>query len=83
MYFKYVRARPDRQGIRDVWIEQTIQSPEARQVQSAGEYDYGSGLLKQRVAGYGCCCCKTERPYTTPFSIGASKENKDEGEILL
>jgi hypothetical protein len=36
MYFKHVRARPDRQGIQDVWIEQTIQSPEARQVQSDG-----------------------------------------------
>lgn len=36
VYFKHVRVRPDRQGIQDAWIEQTMQSPEARQVQSDG-----------------------------------------------
>ena len=36
MYFKHVRVRPDRRVIQDAWIEQTMQSPEARQVQSDG-----------------------------------------------
>ena len=35
-YFKHVRGRPDRRLIQDAWIEQTMRSPEARQVQSDG-----------------------------------------------
>lgn len=33
-YFLHTRLRPDRQRIQDSWIEQTIQNPEARTVQS-------------------------------------------------
>jgi len=33
-YFQHVRLRPDRQRIQVEWIEQTIQNPEARAIQS-------------------------------------------------
>lgn len=35
-YFKHVRTRPDRKLIRDEWIEQTVDEPEARHVQADG-----------------------------------------------
>jgi hypothetical protein len=35
-YFAHVRKRPDRQGIRDEWIERVIQKPDAELVQVDG-----------------------------------------------
>jgi hypothetical protein len=35
-YFAEVRKRPDRQGIRDEWIERVISKPDAELVQADG-----------------------------------------------
>lgn len=35
-YFKHLRMRPDRAGIREEWIIQAIQSPDKTQVQADG-----------------------------------------------
>ncbi len=35
-YFTHVRNRPDRQSIRDEWIERVMKKPDARSVQADG-----------------------------------------------
>jgi hypothetical protein len=35
-YFQHTRVRPDRIGIKDEWILQTIRHPETEQIQSDG-----------------------------------------------
>jgi hypothetical protein len=36
LYFAHVRCRPDRQGIRDEWVERVIRNPEAEVIQDDG-----------------------------------------------
>lgn len=35
-YFKAMRLRPDRAGIKVEWIERTVKNPERKQIQSDG-----------------------------------------------
>ena len=35
-YFGHVRKRPDRQGVRDEWIERVMRKPDAESVQADG-----------------------------------------------
>jgi len=35
-YFKYIRNRPDRQRIKDEWIQVAVEKPDSEKVQSDG-----------------------------------------------
>jgi len=35
-YFKYIRNRPERQRIKDKWIQMAVENPESEKVQSDG-----------------------------------------------
>jgi hypothetical protein len=35
-YFKYIRNRPDRQRIKDEWIQLVVEKPDSEKVQSDG-----------------------------------------------